>query len=99
MAASVAGEERNVLAFQPSQHVSVRRCAKRGFQHHFVDIGQPWHGIKPAASDDSDFGLRQCFLAFDEIKANRDYTKEIQKPLWNNFLGVLGCDPFTWRRS
>ena len=59
MTAPVAGQERDLAALQRAQDISVGRLAERGVQTDFLYPGQAGHGVQPAATDDSDFRLRQ----------------------------------------
>ena len=68
VAASVAGKECDASSFQCTQYECVRRRAKRGLHGSFLNSGQPRHGVKSTASNDSDFSLRQHPLAWNGFR-------------------------------
>jgi hypothetical protein len=68
MAAAVAGKEGDAFAFEKASDDGFGRIAKGRFDADFPAIGEAFHRIKAAASDDADaclrpFGrtLRLCF--------------------------------------
>ncbi len=65
VATSVASQECDLAAFKGAADIGIGRAAKRGAQTNFFDLCEAGHGIEPAASDDSDFHLRQTSSGFD----------------------------------
>ena len=62
MAAAVAGQKCHLAPFQFAQDERIGGLAKGGFDAFFVDVGESWHGIEPAAPDNADFRFSQIVL-------------------------------------
>src|ERR1022692_4280542 len=57
--ARMPSKKRDFAAFERAQDISIGRISEWSLLLHFPHVGQAGHGIKPAASDDADFRLRQ----------------------------------------
>jgi len=57
--ASVSGQECNLAALERAQYIGVGRISEWSLLLDFPHIAKAGHGIKPAASDNANFRLRQ----------------------------------------
>jgi hypothetical protein len=59
MATSVSRKKSNSSALEQTHDKRVRRITKWRLHHHFLYICQAWHGVQPAATDNSYLYLLQ----------------------------------------
>src|SRR5579863_10519809 len=57
--ASVPRQKCNFAAFEDTENVTVGRVAERRLLLHFPNVDEAGHGIEPAATDNTNFRLRQ----------------------------------------
>ena len=57
MAAAMPRQKRHFASFEHAADISVGRRAERRLQPHFFHLGEPGHGVKPAAADNADLCL------------------------------------------
>ncbi len=59
VSAAVAGEESDFAAFERHRGHKASQGSPKGVESVFLDVGEAGHGVKPAASDDSDLRLQR----------------------------------------